>query len=209
MAFGALGSLASRVEDAQNVAAPASLVLVVGYFASFAMIAQPESPAARAISLFPLTAPLAMPGRIALGATAWWEPALAVVLTVGAIALLVYFGGRVYVRAILRAGTTLTLREAWRGTAAGGGAAVPAAAGAAPAQRGETAAGVHHGPLPPRVLAGVIVVGVSTGVVVAMLSRDVVIGVIVAAGFIAAVVELARLFGRSASGGRPAGPSRG
>src|SRR5271157_983510 len=57
--------------------------MVVAYFASLTMIGQPDSAAARAISYFPLTAPMAMPGRIAMGATTWWEPVGAVVLTLG------------------------------------------------------------------------------------------------------------------------------
>jgi ABC-2 type transport system permease protein len=115
MVYGALGSLASRTEDAQSVAGPISAVLVAGYFASFAAIGQPDSGWARLLSLFPLTAPLAMPNRIAMGVAAWWEPLLAVVLTLAAIAGLVQLGGRIYARAILHTGPRLRLRDAWRG----------------------------------------------------------------------------------------------
>ena len=83
--FGALGSLGSRAEDAQSVAGPALVVLLAAFFASFFMITQPASAAAKAISYFPLTAPFAMPGRIAMGATAWWEPVLAVALALATI----------------------------------------------------------------------------------------------------------------------------
>ena len=70
MIYGALGSLASRTEDAQAVAGPVGYVLVAGYWASFlAISADPDGLWARVLSLFPATAPLAMPGRIALGAT--------------------------------------------------------------------------------------------------------------------------------------------
>ena len=67
------------------------------------------------LSLFPATAPLVMPGRIAMGATSWWEPVVAVGLTVVAIAGLVVLAGRVYTGAILHTGPTLQLRDAWRG----------------------------------------------------------------------------------------------
>ena len=114
MLYGALGSLASRTEDAQAVAGPVGYVLVAGYWASFmALGADPDGPWARVLSLFPPTAPLAMPGRIALGATAWWEAPLAVVLTLAAIAGLVVFAGRVYRNAVLRTGAVLRLRDAW------------------------------------------------------------------------------------------------
>lgn len=118
--YGALGSLASRTEDAQSVAGPVQVVLIAGYFASFAAVGRPDSGVAKLASFFPATAPLAMPNRIAMGATAWWEPVLAAALTLAAIVGLVQFGGRVYAGAILHTGPTLKLRDAWRGTAASG-----------------------------------------------------------------------------------------
>ena len=85
--YGALGSLASRTEDAQAVAGPVGYVLIGGYWASFAALSfDPDGPWARILSLFPPTAPLAMPGRIALGAARWWESPVAVILTMAAIA---------------------------------------------------------------------------------------------------------------------------
>lgn len=115
MIYGALGSLASRTEDAQAVAGPVSYVMVAGYWASFlAISADPDGLWARGLSLFPATAPLAMPGRIALGATTWWEPVLAVVLTLAAVAGLVSFAGRVYQNAVLLTGAKIRIRDAWR-----------------------------------------------------------------------------------------------
>ena len=115
MAYGALGSLASRTEDAQSVAGPISYVMIAAYWASFIVVSgDPDSGWSRLVSLFPATAPFAMPGRIALGAAAWWEPLLAVVLTLAAIAGLVVLAGRVYTNAILHTGPTLRLRDAWR-----------------------------------------------------------------------------------------------
>jgi len=81
MVYGALGSLASRTEDAQSVAGPVMAVLIVAYLASFAVIGSPDTRWAQLLSLFPATAPLAMPNRIAMGATVWWEPVLAAALT--------------------------------------------------------------------------------------------------------------------------------
>ena len=116
--FGALGALASRPEDAQSAAGPVTVVLIAGYFVSFAAIGNPSTGWAKAVSFFPATAPLAMPSRIAMGATTWWEPVAAVVVTLVAIAALMQFGGRVYTGGILHSGPTLKLREAWQGTTA-------------------------------------------------------------------------------------------
>ena len=113
MVYGTLGSLASRTEDAQSVAGPVTVVLIVAYFASFAAIGSPDSAWATLLSFFPPTAPLVMPERIAMDATAWWEPVGAAALSVATIAGLVQLGGWVYARAILHTGPTLKLRDIW------------------------------------------------------------------------------------------------
>lgn len=116
VAYGAFGSLASRTEDASSISAPVTTLLLVGYWASlFAVGEDPEGVSAQVASLFPVTAPFAMPGRIALGATAGWEQVLAVVLALGAIAACAVAAGRIYTRAILHTGR-LGLRDAWRRT---------------------------------------------------------------------------------------------
>ncbi len=115
VAYGALGSLTSRVEDAQSVAGPLQVVLIAAYFVSFAAIGSPGSGWARFVSFFPLTAPLAMPIRIAMGEVAWWEPFASAALTIVTVLVLVRLAGRLYTRAILRSGPTIKLREAWRG----------------------------------------------------------------------------------------------
>jgi ABC-2 type transport system permease protein len=127
MAYGALGSLASRTEDASGVAGPVSTVLIVGYWGAFMVVGNdPESGWSKLVSLFPATAPFAMPGRIALGVVPWWEAVLAAALTIAAIAGLVVVAGRLYTGAILHTGPTLKVREAWRGAATTGAAATTA-----------------------------------------------------------------------------------
>ena len=116
--FGAIGSLASRTEDTQSVAGPVTAVLIAAYFVAFAAIGSPEAVWARVVSFVPVTAPLAMPNRLAMGATDWWEPLVAAALALAAIVGLVKVGGRLYTRAILRTGPTLKLRDAWHGTIA-------------------------------------------------------------------------------------------
>jgi ABC-2 type transport system permease protein len=202
--YGALGSLGSRVEDAQAVAGPVMVVMVVAYFASFTMIGQPGSVAARVISYFPLTAPMAMPGRIALGAAAWWEPVAAAVLTLAAIAALVRLAGRVYTRAILHSGPALSLRDAWRDKAASG----PGTSGAGtrqvappPQPAGVTAEGrtamTGSDLTRNRVLVTVLTgIGVIVGVAVVVFTADVIIGIAAGAGFIAVANQMVRLWTR-------------
>lgn len=130
--FGALGSLASRPEDAQSVAGPISVVLVLVYFISFATIGSPDTTWARLVSWFPATAPIAMPTRVAMGAATWWDPLLAATLTIAVIAGLVVLGGRIYARAVLHSGPTLKLRDVWRHTTPPGPAAAEPSTSAFP-----------------------------------------------------------------------------
>ena len=198
--YGALGSLGSRVEDAQSVAGPISVVLIVAYFASFAMIGQPASALARAISYFPLTAPMAMPGRIAMGATAWWEPLIAAAITLAATLVLVRIAGRLYTSAILHGGPRLSLRGAWQGrTASGPGPATAMARTKTPHPAGALARAetkkASPDPTSHRLLTTVLVgVGVILGTVIAVLTRDVIAGVIAGAGFIAVAVQMVKLW---------------
>jgi ABC-2 type transport system permease protein len=200
--YGALGSLGSRAEDAQSAAGPAAFVLIAAYVASFFMIAQPASAAAKAISYFPLTAPLAMPGRIAMGATAWWEPVLAVVLTLATIIGVVQLAGRLYTNAILHSGPRLSLKQAWRGTTAPRPNTTSAQAHTAktPLHRARAIAGgrttmtttdlTSH-----RLLITVLTgIGIALGVTAAILTSDVIIGVIAGTVFIAIAIQMIKLW---------------
>jgi ABC-2 type transport system permease protein len=133
--YGMLGSLASRTEDASSVTGPVTVILVLGFMVSFAAFGSVETTWAQVVSWFPITAPLAMPNRIAMGVATWWDPVLAGALTLASIAGLVVLGGRVYTRAILHTGATLSLSDAWRGAPLP--AHPPARAATAPIEREE------------------------------------------------------------------------
>ena len=113
--FGAAGSLVSRMEDAQNVAFPMSLLAVVGFFVSTMALSDPTGPAAVIGTFFPLTAPFVVPVRTALEAIPAWQYVLSAVLSASAIVGLVFIAGRIYAGGLLRFGGRVGLREAWRG----------------------------------------------------------------------------------------------
>jgi ABC-2 type transport system permease protein len=112
--FGAAGALVSRVEDAQSVATPFTLMSILGFFVSFQVVNDPGGTFATVMSLLPPTAPFAVPVRTAFGAIPWWELALSVVLTVGAILALVRFAGRAYSGGLLRFGNKVSWKDAIR-----------------------------------------------------------------------------------------------
>ena len=200
MAYGALGSLASRTAEASNAAIPVSFVLGAAYWASYVVVANnPDSAWSKLVSLFPATAPFAMPGRIALGAAAWWEPIIATALTVAAIVGLAVLAGRVYTGAILHTGPTLKLRDAWSAAnLAGPRVAEPSAHRAGPRVRKPRALMARmtttkaDPAISPRTTAEVFIAGVCIGVAVGLLARDVFLGVLAGSLFISGVTLIVK-----------------
>jgi ABC-2 type transport system permease protein len=115
--FGAAGSLASRPEDAQNVAFPMSMIAVIGLFVSFAALESPEGTAAVVGTFIPLTAPFVVPVRVALDAIPAWQYILAVVITMASIVGMVFVAGRIYSGGLLQFGARVGLRNAWKSAA--------------------------------------------------------------------------------------------
>jgi hypothetical protein len=136
-----------------------------------------------------------MPNRIAMGAAAWWEPLLAVALTLAAIAGLVVFGGRVYSGGILHSGPTLTLRAAWRGAATAAGPRMSAAGDPHPTRpqtpKPISAVGSSTRSSAARLTTGAVVgVAAAVGAAVAAMTSDVILGVAAGAGFYAIAARI-------------------
>ncbi len=115
--FGAAGSLVSRAEDAQNVSFPMSLVAVAGFMLAIFTLSAPDGPAAVIGTFFPLTAPFVVPVRAALDAIPVWQYGAALIITIASTIGLVLVAGRIYAGGLLRFGSRVKLREAWRSAA--------------------------------------------------------------------------------------------
>jgi ABC-2 type transport system permease protein len=112
--FATAASLVSRQEDLGTVVMPTTLVLVAAFVIGIQAASDPSGALARITSLLPGLSPLVMPVRMAAGAVALWEVALAVVLELLAIVLVVRLGGRIYAGALLRTSGKTKLRDALR-----------------------------------------------------------------------------------------------
>lgn len=112
--YAAAGSLTSRTEDAQSAALPMTMLAVVGFFVSFSVLDDPSSLVARITTFIPFTAAFVVPIRNSLGAISWAEHALAVVVALGAIVLLVVLAARIYAGGLLRFGSRVRIKDAWR-----------------------------------------------------------------------------------------------
>jgi ABC-2 type transport system permease protein len=114
-AFGVLGALASRMEDASNVTAPVSVVATAGYLIGlFVVIQDPDGLVATLATFFPPFAPMVVPFRVAVGGIGPIEFVASIVVAVLALWAMFVIGGRVYRGAVLRVGGQVKLRDAWR-----------------------------------------------------------------------------------------------
>jgi ABC-2 type transport system permease protein len=111
--FAAAGSLVPRQEELQSVTTPLTMILLISFFVSFAVLDNPDGTLAHVTSFLPMTAPITMPARIALGAASPVEIVGALVVTLGCAALLIPLAGRIYSGAVLRTGSAVKLRDAW------------------------------------------------------------------------------------------------
>jgi ABC-2 type transport system permease protein len=112
--FAAAGSLVSRMEELQNVIVPINLTILVSFIISIGSLQDPNSTLAVVASILPVSAALAMPVRIVLGAATGWQIALSLTLLIGSAVALVPVGARLYAGAVLRTGSRVKLRDAWR-----------------------------------------------------------------------------------------------
>jgi ABC-2 type transport system permease protein len=114
-AFGVLGALASRMEDASNVTAPVSLVATGGYLIGlFGVMADPDGLVATVSTFIPPFAPMVVPFRVAVGGIGPLEFGAAVIVAIGFVWAMFLVGGRVYRGAVLQIGGQIRLRDAWR-----------------------------------------------------------------------------------------------
>jgi ABC-2 type transport system permease protein len=113
-AFACAGALVPRQEELQSSMTPLSVTILVAFFAGFAVLNDPDGTIAQVTAFIPITAPITMPPRIVTGDVAAWEIAASLAVTIGATLALIPLAARIYEGGILRTGSALKLREAWR-----------------------------------------------------------------------------------------------
>jgi ABC-2 type transport system permease protein len=113
--FALLGSLISRQEDASQVMLPVFVPLMAGYFVGqVAVFGDAESVPVRVLTIFPFTAPMLLPVRVARAAIAPWEVALSLGLLALGVWLLMRIAGRVYEFTLLQRGARIGWGQALR-----------------------------------------------------------------------------------------------
>jgi ABC-2 type transport system permease protein len=106
-----LGALADRTEDVGGAVAPLTVGLIAIYLAS---LGTTETTVGVVLSIVPLSSPIAMPARLAIGAAEPWEIVASLVALAAAVVLIARLAVTVYSRAIVRTGRRLKLLEVLR-----------------------------------------------------------------------------------------------
>jgi ABC-2 type transport system permease protein len=113
-AFACAGALVPRQEELQSTMTPLSVTILIAFFAGFAVLNDPDGTIAHITAFIPITAPITMPPRIVTGDAPAWEIVASLAVTIGSSVALIPLAARIYEGGILRTGSALKLREAWR-----------------------------------------------------------------------------------------------
>ena len=112
--FAAIGSAVDSETDSQQFMLPVTMPLVFAYVMSVFIIENPEGPAAFWMSIVPLTSPIVMMVRVAIGNVPMWEMALSSILLIAAFVFTVWLSGRIYRTGILMYGKKASYKEIWK-----------------------------------------------------------------------------------------------
>ena len=112
--FALIGSVVTSVQEGGQFSFPPIMVMLIGFYFSFAVIRDPNSSLSFWVSIAPLFAPMTMPVRILAEMPPFWQIALAILLNCLAIAGLVWLASRVYRVGMLMYGKRATIPEIWK-----------------------------------------------------------------------------------------------
>ena len=112
--YALIGSMVTTVQEGGQFAMIPVMLLVIGFYMSFAVIRDPNSSLAFWSSIAPFLAPLTMPVRILSETPPFWQIALSFLLNLTAIAGLIWLTARVYRVGMLMYGKRATIPEVWK-----------------------------------------------------------------------------------------------
>ena len=113
-AMGAIGATATEAREAQQIAGLFTLPIVVPFWFSSAIMFNPNGPIALGLSMFPLTAPIALPLRAVFTNIPLWQIVVTIGLLCALAAFSVWLAGRVFRIGMLRYGKKVSFREVFR-----------------------------------------------------------------------------------------------
>lgn len=112
--FALIGSVVTSMQEGGQFSFPPILLLLIGFYLSFAVIRDPNSSLSFWVSIAPFFAPITMPVRILAEMPPFWQIALSIFINAVAIAGLVWLASRVYRVGMLMYGKRATVPEIWK-----------------------------------------------------------------------------------------------
>ncbi|MBX3244102.1 MAG: ABC transporter permease, partial [Acidobacteria bacterium] len=112
--FALVGSMVTSLQEGGQFAFPPIMLMLVGFYFSFAVIRDPSSSLSFWVSIAPFLAPITMPVRILAETPPVWQIILALLINAAAIAGLVWITSRVYRVGMLMYGKRATIPEVWK-----------------------------------------------------------------------------------------------
>lgn len=102
--FAAVASICTSTEEFSQLAFPAMLPIMIGFFFTFYVITNPSATLSRVMSLLPPFTPLVMLARINVLRPPFWEILLSIVLLIAGAAALVWLAAKIFRFALLMHG---------------------------------------------------------------------------------------------------------
>lgn len=113
--YGALASLASRLEDMNTLVLPVTFMMIISFMVTiFSMIGNVDSVLIKVVSFIPFTSPMAMFTRIAMGSVSTVEIIISVVILIVTTVGIGYLAAAIYKIGVLMYGKPPKLNELFR-----------------------------------------------------------------------------------------------
>ncbi|MGN6491456.1 MAG: ABC transporter permease [Agriterribacter sp.] len=112
--FAAIGSVVSEdQQEAQQLVFPIMMPLILGFVIMTKAINDPDSSLAVFGSMFPLTSPVVMMGRVTYGVP-WWQLGISMVLLIVSFLFFTWLTAKIYRTGILLYGKKVSWKEMWK-----------------------------------------------------------------------------------------------
>jgi ABC-2 type transport system permease protein len=112
--FAGAGATISNETDAQQVAFPVTMLIIVPFIAVQGVIGSPNAPWAVVMSIVPFFSPLVMPSRLLVTNVPLWQSALSLAMLAAFVLLAAWIAGRIYRVGVLMKGQRANLPEVIR-----------------------------------------------------------------------------------------------
>lgn len=112
--FALIGSMVTTVQEGGQFAFLPVMLMLAGFYFSFAVIRDPNSSLSIWASILPFVAPMTMPIRILSEMPPLWQILVSILANASAIAGLIWLASRVYRVGMLMYGKRATIPEVWK-----------------------------------------------------------------------------------------------